>query len=152
MAHNGNLIPNAKNRDVLVQSWYQGGLSVIDWTNGRNVKEIAWFDRGPWGTTLPPLAGYWSTYYYNGYIYGSEIQRGFSVYKLNDPSSPASRYKSGTLNAQTQFPDGKLGWGKGRGKENDVLRETLGQFTAEGLAGRLHLQRRRSPRRRASGR
>jgi hypothetical protein len=117
VAHNGNLIPNAKNRDVLVQSWYQGGLSVIDWTDGSNVKEIAWFDRGPWGETLPPLAGYWSTYYYNGYIYGSEIQRGFSVYKLNDPVvAGASRYKSGTLNAQTQYPDSKPGWGHGRGK------------------------------------
>jgi hypothetical protein len=117
VAHNGNLIPNAKNRDVLVQSWYQGGLSVIDWTDGRNPKEIAWYDRGPYADTLPPLAGYWSTYYYNGYIYGSEIQRGFSVYKLNDPViAGASRYKSGTLNAQTQFSDGKPGWGHGRSK------------------------------------
>ena len=47
VAHNGNLIPNKKGRDVLVQSWYQGGVSVIDWTNPKKIKELAWFDRGP---------------------------------------------------------------------------------------------------------
>jgi hypothetical protein len=105
VAHNGNLIPNKKGRDILVQSWYQGGLSVIDWTDGNNVKEIAWFDRGPYPIPAPTvLAGYWSTYFYNGYIYGSEIQRGFDVFKLNHSSIATSRAsKSRTLNAQTQF-------------------------------------------------
>jgi hypothetical protein len=112
VAHNGNLIPNNKGRDILVQSWYQGGVSIIDWTDGSNVKELAWFDRGPYGPTLPPLAGFWSSYFYNGYIYGSEIQRGWDVFKFNDSSVAGSRaYKSGTLNAQTQFPHGKPGNG-----------------------------------------
>jgi len=105
VAHNGNLIPNKKGRDILIQSWYQGGVSVIDWTKPKKIKEIAWFDRGPYGTTVPPgpLAGFWSSYYYNGYIYGSEIQRGFDVFQLDDPQiKGADKYQYGTLNAQTQ--------------------------------------------------
>jgi hypothetical protein len=110
VAHNGNLIPNARGRDILVQSWYQGGLSVIDWTDGKNVKEIAWFDRGPLSNERLILGGNWSTYFYNGYIYGSEIQRGWDVYKLDDPAVAGSdAFKSGTLNAQTQFPQGTPG-------------------------------------------
>jgi hypothetical protein len=101
VAHNGNLIPNKKGRDVMVQSWYQGGISVIDWTNPKKVKEIAWFDRGPIVPTA--LGGFWSSYYYNGYIYGSEIQRGFDVFKLEDKAiKGAEKFQYGTLNAQTQ--------------------------------------------------
>jgi hypothetical protein len=115
VAHNGNLIPNNKGRDILVQSWYQGGVSIIDWTDGRHVKELAWFDRGPY---VPEnLAGFWSSYFYNGYIYGSEIQRGWDVFKFNSPSVAGSdAYKSGTLNAQTQFPQGKPGRGPKGGR------------------------------------
>jgi hypothetical protein len=105
VAHNGNLIPNKRNRDVLIQSWYQGGVSVIDWTNPKKIKEIAWFDRGPFGTAEPPspLAGFWSSYYYNGYIYGSEIQRGFDVFELDDKAiKGAEKFHYDTLNAQTQ--------------------------------------------------
>jgi hypothetical protein len=105
VAHNGNLIPNKKGRDILIQSWYQGGVSVIDWTKPKKIKELAWFDRGPYGTTVPPgpLAGFWSSYYYNGYIYGSEIQRGFDVFKLEDKAiKGAEKFQYGTLNAQTQ--------------------------------------------------
>ena len=103
VAHNGNLIPNSKGRDVLVQSWYQGGTSVIDWTNPRNVEEIAWFDRGPISETALVLGGFWSTYYYNGRIYGSEIQRGFDVFELNDSRvEGAENFRYRTLNAQTQ--------------------------------------------------
>ena len=83
VAHNGNAIP-VPGRDILIQSWYQGGTSIIDWTNGNAIKELAWFDRGPWTSEERPnggLAGFWSTYYYNGFIYGSEIQRGFDVFK-----------------------------------------------------------------------
>ena len=71
----------------------------------KKVKEIAWFDRGPYPTAVPPspLAGFWSTYYYNGYIYGSEIQRGFDVFELDDPTiKGAGKFKYDTLNAQTQ--------------------------------------------------
>jgi hypothetical protein len=103
VAHNGNLIPNSKGRDVLVQSWYQGGTSVIDWTNPRNVEEIAWFDRGPISETALVLGGFWSTYYYNGRICGSEIQRGFDVFELNDSRvEGAENFRYRTLNAQTQ--------------------------------------------------
>lgn len=104
VAHNGNLIPNKKGRDVLVQSWYQGGISVIDWTNPRNIKELAWFDRGVFAETTPlTLAGFWSSYYYNGRIYGSEIQRGFDVFELQHKRiKGAEKFQYDTLNAQTQ--------------------------------------------------
>jgi hypothetical protein len=103
VAHNGNLIPNKKGRDILVQSWYQGGLSVIDWTDGSDPKEIAWFDRGPIAEDHLVLGGNWSTYFYNGRIFGSEIQRGFDVYKL-DGVKGSDKVETGTLNAQTQVP------------------------------------------------
>ena len=103
MAHNGNLIPNKKGRDILIQSWYQGGVSVIDWTNPKKIKELAWFDRGPVDPTRLVLGGFWSSYFYNGYIYGSEIQRGFDVFKLDDPKvKGADKFQYDTLNAQTQ--------------------------------------------------
>jgi hypothetical protein len=103
VAHNGNAIP-VPGRDILIQSWYQGGASIIDWTNGSNVKELAWFDRGPIDSSRLVLGGFWSTYYYNGHIYGSEIQRGFDVFKATGSEfSQADRTKVRTLNAQTQF-------------------------------------------------
>jgi hypothetical protein len=117
VAHNGNLIPNKAGRDILVQAWYQGGTSIIDWTDGNNVEELAWFDRGPIDADTLVLGGYWSTYFYNGYIYGSEIQRGFDVLKFNSSKiATSSAYKSGTVNAQTQYTLGKPGNGKGRSK------------------------------------
>ena len=107
VAHNGNAIP-VRGRDVLIQSWYQGGVSVVDWTNGSDPKELAWFDRGPIDTTRRVLAGFWSSYYYNGAIYGSEIQRGWDVFKLEGREfREAERVRTGTLNAQTQFPLGR---------------------------------------------
>jgi hypothetical protein len=81
VAHNGSLIP-IPGRDVMVQAWYQGGLSVFDWTDPKHPKEIAYFDRGPWDPTKLELGGYWSTYWYNGDIYGSEILRGLDVFEL----------------------------------------------------------------------
>jgi hypothetical protein len=81
VAHNGSLIP-IPGRDVMVQAWYQGGLSVFDWTDAKHPKEIAYFDRGPWDPAKLELGGYWSTYWYNGYIYGSEILRGLDVFEL----------------------------------------------------------------------
>jgi hypothetical protein len=71
---------------------------VIDWTNPRDVREIAWFDRGPIDESRLVLGGFWSTYYYDGRIYGSEIQRGFDVFKLDGFNSETPD----TLNAQTQ--------------------------------------------------
>ena len=102
VAHNGNLIP-VKGRDVMVQSWYQGGISIIDWTNPRNIRELAYFDRGPLDETRLILGGTWSAYFYNGLIYSSEIQRGFDVFAFLDPLAlRALKNRTGTLNAQTQ--------------------------------------------------
>ena len=66
----------------MTQAWYQGGLSVIDFTDSSHPKEIAYYDRGPISGTSLVLGGLWSTYYYNGAIYGSEIARGFDSWKL----------------------------------------------------------------------
>jgi hypothetical protein len=81
VAHNGSLIP-IPGRDVMVQSWYQGGVSVFDWTDASNPVEIAFFDRGPSDTTRVGGAGTWSAYWYNGAIYSSEMERGFDVMEL----------------------------------------------------------------------
>src|SRR5712692_1723742 len=89
VAHNGSLIP-IPGRDVMVQAWYQGGISVFDWTNPAHPKEIAFFDRGPVDGTKPAGGGSWSAYWYNGYIYSSEIARGLDVFELT-PSGLISR-------------------------------------------------------------
>jgi hypothetical protein len=81
VAHNGSLIP-IPGRDVMVQGWYQGGLSVFDWTDPAHPQEIAYFDRGPMDSTKLVLAGYWSVYWYNGLIIGSEITRGLDMFEL----------------------------------------------------------------------
>lgn len=81
VAHNGSLIP-VPGRDIFVQAWYQGGVSVVDFTDAAHPKEIAFFDRGPVDSTKMYLAGEWSTYWYNGHIYGSEIARGLDVFDL----------------------------------------------------------------------
>jgi hypothetical protein len=113
VAHNGNLLP-VKHRDIMVQSWYQGGISIIDWTNGRKVKELAWYDRGPLSNERLILGGSWSAYFYNGIIYSSEIQRGFDVYAFLDRDViKALRNRTDTLNAQTQEPLRRGGWGWG---------------------------------------
>jgi hypothetical protein len=80
VAHNGSLIP-VPGRDIMVQAWYQGGISVVDFTDPAHPVEIAFFDRGPLSDTLT-LGGYWSAYWYNGHIYGSEIARGLDVFAL----------------------------------------------------------------------
>ncbi|MER6505208.1 hypothetical protein ABT158_00270 [Nonomuraea sp. NPDC001636] len=102
VAHNGSLIP-VKGRDVMVQAWYQGGISVVDFTDSAHPQEIAYFERGP-DETAPPLdGGFWSAYYYNGYIYGSDFNLGLDVLKLNDPrTNQANSVKMDLLNAQTQ--------------------------------------------------
>ncbi len=81
VSHNGSLIP-VPGRDILVQGWYQGGLSLMDFTDAKNPVEIAFFDRGPLSDELLITGGYWSTYWYNGRIYGAEIQRGIDVFRL----------------------------------------------------------------------
>ena len=81
VAHNGSLIP-VPGRDIKVQAWYQGGLSVFDFTDPTNPLEIAYFDRGPVKADEMVSGGYWSTYWYNGHIYGAEISRGFDIFRL----------------------------------------------------------------------
>jgi uncharacterized protein (DUF305 family) len=81
VAHNGSLIP-VPGRDIMVQAWYQGGISVFDFTDSSNPVEIAYFDRGPIDEKNMILGGYWSAYWYDGYIYGTEIARGLDVLKL----------------------------------------------------------------------
>jgi hypothetical protein len=81
VAHNGSLIP-IPGRDVMVQAWYQGGISVLDFTDAENPVEIAYFDRGPIYPNMLVLGGSWSAYWYNGHIYSSEIARGLDIFEL----------------------------------------------------------------------
>jgi len=81
VAHNGSLIP-VPGRDIMVQSWYQGGVSVFDFTDSAKPVEIAYFDRGPIDAKNLVSGGYWSSYYYNGFIYGAEIARGIDIFRL----------------------------------------------------------------------
>jgi LVIVD repeat len=89
VAHNGSLIP-IPGRDVMVQAWYQGGISVFDWTDPKHPKEIAFFDRGPVDSTRMEGGGSWSSYWYNGVIVSSEISRGLDIFELV-PSALISR-------------------------------------------------------------
>ncbi len=81
VAHNGSLIP-IPGRDVMAQGWYQGGVSVFDWTDGAHAKEIAYFDRGPLYADKLELGGSWSIYWYNGVLVSSEIRRGLDIFEL----------------------------------------------------------------------
>ncbi len=88
VAHNGSLIP-VPGRDIMAQAWYEGGISVFDFTDPAHPVEIAFFDRGPMSATELHGGGYWSIYWYNGYLYGSEIHRGLDVLAL-EPSAHLS--------------------------------------------------------------
>ncbi|MDI3421491.1 LVIVD repeat-containing protein [Streptomyces luteolus] len=104
VAHNGSLIP-VKGKDLMVQAWYQGGVSVWDFTNSAKPKEIAYFERGPLSTDAIQTGGSWSAYYYNGHIYSNDMAKGFDVLKINDRrTDPAERVRMRELNVQTQ-PD-----------------------------------------------
>jgi len=82
VAHNGSLIP-VPGRDIEVQAWYQGGISVMDFTDADHPVEIAYFDRGPIDPHMLVLGGEWSAYWYNGHIYASEIARGLDILELS---------------------------------------------------------------------
>ena len=102
VAHNGSLIP-VEGRDVMVQAWYQGGISVFDFTDSANPTEIAWFDRGAVSGSRLVLGGSWSAYWYNGHIYSSDIQKGFDVLRLTDPlTNPAKAVRMDQFNPQSQ--------------------------------------------------
>ncbi|MDN3292885.1 hypothetical protein QWM81_02250 [Streptomyces ficellus] len=104
VAHNGSLIP-VKGKDLMVQAWYQGGVSVWDFTDSRKPKEIAYFERGPLSTEKLVGGGSWSAYYYNGHIYSNDMVKGLDVLKLDDRrTDPAKRVRMHELNVQTQ-PD-----------------------------------------------
>lgn len=81
VAHNGSLIP-IPGRDVMAQAWYQGGISVFDWTDASRPREIAFFDRGPVSATRLASGGAWSVYWYNGVLVSSEIARGLDILEL----------------------------------------------------------------------
>ncbi|NPC97097.1 LVIVD repeat-containing protein [Nocardioides sp. zg-DK7169] len=102
VAHNGSLIP-VKGKDIMVQAWYQGGISVFDFTNSRKPKEIAWFDRGPLSDTELITGGSWSAYWYNGRIYSNDIQQGFDVLELDDKRvRDAKKVRMDVFNPQSQ--------------------------------------------------
>ncbi|MFH9071157.1 LVIVD repeat-containing protein [Streptomyces alboflavus] len=108
VAHNASLIP-VKGKDLMVQAWYQGGISVWDFTRSTKPKEIAYFERGPLSADQLVGGGSWSAYYYNGHIYSNDMVKGFDVLKLNDKrTKPAERVRLRELNVQTQ-PD-YFGW------------------------------------------
>jgi len=89
VAHNGSLVP-VPGRDILAQGWYQGGVSIYDFTDPAHAQEIAFFDRGPLDTKQLYIAGDWAAYWYNGYVYGSEIARGLDIFELQ-PSQYLSK-------------------------------------------------------------
>nr|WP_310738011.1 hypothetical protein [Microbispora sp. H10949] len=101
VAHNGALVP-VPGRDVMVQAWYMGGVSVWDFTDAARPREIAYFERGPLAPELQ-LGGSWSAYYYNGYVYSSDITKGLDVLRLDDPlTDPAEKVRLTEFNAQSQ--------------------------------------------------
>jgi hypothetical protein len=113
VAHNGSLIP-VPGRDIMVQGWYQGGISVLDWTDAAKPVEIAFFDRGPMDSTKMLFAGSWSVYWYNGMLYSSEIARGLDVFELlpsayltENEIAAAKLVRMDVLNVQNQP---KLEW------------------------------------------
>ena len=109
VAHNGSLIP-VPGRDIFAQAWYQGGLSIVDFTDSSNPIEIAFFDRGPLDEEELITAGYWSTYWYGGHIYATEIARGLDVFSLeasdylseSEIAAASLQDANVTVNAQTQ--------------------------------------------------
>jgi uncharacterized protein (DUF305 family) len=103
VAHNGSLIP-VPGRDIMVQGWYQGGISVFDFTDPANAVEIAYFDRGPVDSDTSTTAGHWSAYWYNGYIYGSEIMRGLDVLRLTPgPNLSANEIRAAEMVRMEEF-------------------------------------------------
>ena len=111
VAHNGSIVP-VPGRDLFVQAWYQGGLSVIDFTDSANPIEIAYFDRGPIDAEELVTGGFWSTYWYDGLIYGTEIIRGLDVFELtaseflsaNEIAASNLTQQGGVFNPQQQLP------------------------------------------------
>ena len=113
VAHNGSLVP-VPGRDIEVQAWYQGGISVMDFTDAAHPVEIAYFDRGPIDPNLLVLGGDWSAYWYNGQIYASEIARGLDIFELTPTKDltqneidAAKTFRMSEFNVQNQQ---KIDW------------------------------------------
>ncbi|WOJ95320.1 DUF305 domain-containing protein [Congregibacter brevis] len=110
VAHNGSIIP-VPGRDIFVQAWYQGGISIIDFTDSGNPVEIGYFDRGPYFEDEIITGGFWSVYWYEGFIYGTEIVRGLDVFDLvasdylseNEIAAAKLADQGGLFNPQQQF-------------------------------------------------
>jgi hypothetical protein len=101
VAHNGSLIP-VKGKDIMVQAWYMGGIQVWDFTDSSKPKKIGFIERGP-AADPDTGGGSWSAYYYNGYIFSSDLGKGFDVISINDPrTNPAKHVRMDELNVQTQ--------------------------------------------------
>ncbi|WP_128891700.1 DUF305 domain-containing protein [Erythrobacter sp. HKB08] len=111
VAHNGSLVP-VPGRDIFVQAWYQGGISLMDFTDSDKPYEIAYFDRGPVNADQMAMGGFWSVYWYNGRIYGTEIARGLDVLELapgeflteNEIAAAKLASQGETFNPQQQYP------------------------------------------------
>jgi uncharacterized protein (DUF305 family) len=111
VAHNGSIVP-VPGRDVFVQAWYQGGLSLIDFTDSAKPVEIGYFDRGPIDAEQLVLGGYWSVYFFGGRVYGTEIVRGLDVFELlpsaqmsaNEIAAAGLADQGAVFNPQQQFP------------------------------------------------
>ncbi|MGH3387400.1 MAG: LVIVD repeat-containing protein [Actinomadura sp.] len=102
VAHNGSLIP-VPGKDIMVQAWYQGGVQVWDFTDSRNPKQIAFFERGPLSDTENLTGGSWSAYYYNGFVYSNDIQKGLDVLEIRDKrTDPGRSWRFKELNVQSQ--------------------------------------------------
>jgi hypothetical protein len=111
VAHNGSLIP-VKGRDIMVQAWYMGGLSIWDFTDSTRPREIGYFERGP--RSDGNGGGIWSAYYYNGYIYGADFHEGLDIVKIDDRLTDSAKHvHTNRLNVQTQ--ESYRGGGPGHG-------------------------------------
>lgn len=111
VAHNGSIVP-VPGRDLMIQAWYQGGLSLFDFTDSNAPREIAFFDRGPIDAEQRPVGGYWSAYHHDGHIYATEIVRGLDVFRLqpsehltaNEIAAAALAQGEDAFNPQRQTP------------------------------------------------
>ncbi|MFD9372995.1 LVIVD repeat-containing protein [Streptomyces sp. NPDC060020] len=103
VAHNGSLVPVGDGRDIMVQAWYQGGVSVWEFTDSARPREIAYFERGPLTTDQLGVGGSWSAYYYNGHIYSNDIAKGLDVLRLDDWRTDSAKWVwMDRLNVQSQ--------------------------------------------------
>jgi hypothetical protein len=102
VAHNGSLIP-VPGRDIMVQAWYQGGISIWDFTNSSRPREIGYWERGPLSASSLIVGGSWSAYWYNGFVYSNDIQKGLDVLEVRDWRTDIARWiRTDRMNAQTQ--------------------------------------------------